>query len=268
MFPLEIRVFSHRLLEGGELGLPALLVSHERSFKIADLFRAFSVFLFESIQQRYRVGMAFAKPLEEVCVLLGMVETFREGIDVVDHRTEYFEVGLGPTPNIPDEVKHPVDDCVQRAVFDENVRACLHRFSVGSYVPWNRETGDGFLSGINIAGQDGASAEGILIVYPGGGNVTRIRAMAAELELPALAVFLVSITLGAIVLRLGLRRQIRAYEQIDGAVANFERSAWRVAAGGRELDVMADAAELRQLLDAAETRYRAVGRGLARVDLG
>lgn len=96
-------------------------------------------------------------------------------------------------------------------------------------VPWNRETGDGFLSGINIAGQDGASAGGILIVYPGGGNLTRIRAMAAELALPALAVFLLSTTLGAIVLRLGLRRQIRAYERIDDAVANFERSAWRIA---------------------------------------
>jgi len=140
--------------------------------------------------------------------------------------------------------------------------------AVAPGVPWNLETGDVFLSGINIAGQDGASAGGILIVYPGGGNVTRIRAMAAELELPALAVFLVSITLGAIALRLGLRRQIRAYARIDGAVANFERSAWRVAAGGRETNVMADAAELRQLLDAAETRYRAVGRGLAREDLG
>jgi hypothetical protein len=81
-------------------------------------------------------------------------------------------------------------------------------------------------------------------------------------------VFLVSTTLGAIVLRLGLRRQIRTYERIDDAVENFERSAWRIAAGGREADVMADPAELRQLLDAAETRYRAVGRGLARVDLG
>ena len=135
-------------------------------------------------------------------------------------------------------------------------------------VPWNRETSDGFLSGINIAGQDGASAGGILVIYPGGGNVTRIRAMAAELELPALAVFLVSITLGAIALRLGLRRQIRAYERIDDAVASFERSAWRVAAGGREADVMADAGELRQLLAAAETRYRAVGRELAREGSG
>jgi len=135
-------------------------------------------------------------------------------------------------------------------------------------VPWNRETGDGFLSGINIAGQDGASAGGILIVYPGGGSVTRIRAMAAELELPALAVFLVSITLGAIVLRVGMRRQIRAFERIDAAVADFERSAWRVAAGGREAEAIADAAELRPLMDGAETRYRAVGRLLAQGDSG
>ena len=140
--------------------------------------------------------------------------------------------------------------------------------AVARGVPWNLETGDGFLSGLNIAGQDGTSAGGILIVYPGGGNVTRIRAMAAELEFPALAVFLVSITLGAVMLRLGLRRQIRAYARIDDAVANFERSAWRVAAGGYEADVTANPAELRQLLDAAETRYRAVGRVLAREDLG
>jgi hypothetical protein len=51
-------------------------------------------------------------------------------------------------------------------------------------------------------------------------------------------------------------------------VANFERSAWRVAAGGHEADVTASATELRLLLDAAETRYRAVGRVLAREDLG
>jgi hypothetical protein len=131
--------------------------------------------------------------------------------------------------------------------------------------PWHRETADGFLSSIDIPARGGLSAGGIMIVYPGGGNVTQIRAMGAELGLAAIAVVLVAAALSALLLRLGLRRQIRTFEVIDGAIADFERGSWRSAAAGPAAPVPAEdgTGELRQLLDAAEARYRATGQALA-----
>lgn len=89
--------------------------------------------------------------------------------------------------------------------------------------------------------------------------------MAAELASAAIVVVLVAAGLSALLLRFGLGRQIRAFEAIDGAIADFERGAWRSAAAGSALLAPPDdeTAELRQLLDAAETRYRAAGRALA-----
>ncbi len=129
--------------------------------------------------------------------------------------------------------------------------------------PWHRETAEGFLSSIDIASRAGISAGGILIVYPGGGNVTQVRAMAAELALVAVAVLLASAALSALWLRLGLGRQIRLFEAIDSAVAGFERGAWRNAAGRPTPVTEGDAGELHSLLEAVETRYRATGRALA-----
>jgi hypothetical protein len=129
--------------------------------------------------------------------------------------------------------------------------------------PWHRETAEGFLSSIDITARDGVSAGGILIVYPGGGNVTRIRAMAAELALTAIAVLLAGAAFSALLLRLGFGRQIAMFEAIDSAVAAFERGAWRGAAGRPAPVVEGDAVELRSLLEAAEARYRAAGRALA-----
>jgi hypothetical protein len=129
--------------------------------------------------------------------------------------------------------------------------------------PWHRETAEGFLSSIDIASRDGISAGGILIVYPGGGNVTQIRAMAAELALVAVTVLLAAAALGALLLRLGLGRQIRLFEAIDSAVAGFERGAWRSAAGRPAPIAKDEAGELHSLLEAAETRYRAAGRALS-----
>ena len=135
--------------------------------------------------------------------------------------------------------------------------------------PWHSETDGGFLSSIDIPARantsEGVTVGGILIVYPGGGNVTRVRAMGAELALAAIAVLLAAAGLSALLLRLGLGRQIRMFEAVDGAIADFERGAWRSAAAGPAAPVPADdgTGELRQLLDAAETRYRATGQALA-----
>ena len=76
-------------------------------------------------------------------------------------------------------------------------------------VPWHSETEGGFLSSIDIPARAGSTAGGILIVYPGGGNVTRVRAMGAELALAAIAVLLAAAGLSAVLLRFGLGRQIR-----------------------------------------------------------
>ncbi len=130
-------------------------------------------------------------------------------------------------------------------------------------VPWHSETEGGFLSSIDIPARAGSTAGGILIVYPGGGNVTRVRAMAAELALAAIGILLAAAALSALWLRLGLGRQIRLFEAIDSAVADFERGAWRSAAGRPAPVAEGDAGELRSLLEAAETRYRAEGRALA-----
>jgi hypothetical protein len=130
--------------------------------------------------------------------------------------------------------------------------------------PWHLETADGFLSSIDIASADGASAGGILIVYPDSASATRIRAMAADLALAALAALVAAAALSALLLRLALARQIRSFDDMDSVIADFERTAWRSAAG-RPPQPRADAGELRQLLAAAEERYRAEGRRLTGV---
>src|SRR5690606_10928664 len=87
---------------------------------------------------------------------------------------------------------------------------------------WHRETSEGFLSSIDIASRDGVSAGGILITYPVRGALIRLRAMAAELAVVAVGVLMASAVLSALLLRLGLRRQIRLFGEIDGAILDFE----------------------------------------------
>jgi hypothetical protein len=140
--------------------------------------------------------------------------------------------------------------------------------------PWHHETEAGFYSSIDIPGRAqnamSTTAGGILIVYPGGGNVTQIRAMGAELALAAIAVALAAAGLSALLLRLGLGRQIRTFEAIDGDIADFERTAWRSAASATSTPNPSNGGtgELRQLLGAAESRYRAIGQVLATTSKG
>lgn len=137
-------------------------------------------------------------------------------------------------------------------------------------MPWHSETEAGFLSSIDIPSRNGTSSGGILIVYPGGGNITQVRAMAAELALAAIVVVLAVAGLSAILLRLGLVRQIRTFEAIDRAIADFERGAWRSAADAPAMPTSTEdgTGELRQLLDAAEARYRATGHAVAATSEG
>lgn len=129
-------------------------------------------------------------------------------------------------------------------------------------MPWYRETDDGFLGSIDIAAPDGSSAGGILIVYPGGATQTQARAMTAELLLAALVVLLGTSAFAAALLRFGLARQIRHFESVEAAYRAFEHGAWHNAAGAAEAPADVGASEWRQLLDAAEARYRETGRAL------
>lgn len=88
--------------------------------------------------------------------------------------------------------------------------------------------------------------------------------MAAELMLAAIAIFLLTGALGAVLLRVALRRQIVAFETIDRAIHGYEQDAWRAAAGGDSAAAPGgEGVAIRRLLEEADQRYRAVGRALA-----
>ncbi len=127
---------------------------------------------------------------------------------------------------------------------------------------WQRETADGFLGGVDILTAGRESVGGILIVYPGGGNDTGVRAMAAELALAAIAVAFAAAAFGAVLMRFGLGRQIRMFEAIETDIADFERQAWRSAATAPAVTRTEETGDLRQRLAAAEDRYRATGQAL------
>lgn len=128
---------------------------------------------------------------------------------------------------------------------------------------WHRESSEGFISSIDIASRGGISAGGILITYPARGTLIRLRAMAAELAVIAMAVLIASSVLSALLLRLGLRRQIRLFEEIDSALLDFERAGWRGTAQLAADPADGAVGEMRRLLTAAELRYLAARRSLA-----
>ncbi|HEY9538025.1 MAG TPA: hypothetical protein VIS03_10590 [Kiloniellaceae bacterium] len=131
-------------------------------------------------------------------------------------------------------------------------------------VAWHRETSEGFLSSIDIASRTGQSAGGILIVYPKAGSLIQVRAMAAELTLAAIAVLLISAAFSALLLRLGLQRQIKLFETFDAAIVDFERDTWRGAAGRPVVPAEDDdGGDLHGLLATSERRYISAGRSLA-----
>ncbi len=134
--------------------------------------------------------------------------------------------------------------------------------AVASGAPWHIESDEIVLSSIDIIARDKITVGGVLIVYPRSSSVTQIRAIGAELALTTILILLVSAVISAILLRLSLGKQIRLYESIDSAVTNFERGAWRSAAGRPSFMVGSDVDELSHLLEAAEISYQAAGREL------
>lgn len=128
---------------------------------------------------------------------------------------------------------------------------------------WHRETDAGFLSGVGIFSGDGTPVGGVLVVYPLESGITRVKAMAADLSLTALAVLIATTVIAIPLLRLSLNRQIRLFEAIDSDISRFERDSWRSAAGPSPV-VECDAVEgLGSRLSQAETRYRTLGRVFA-----
>lgn len=129
--------------------------------------------------------------------------------------------------------------------------------------PWYRETIDGFIASVDITARGGASAGGILVVYPSAGSQTQVRAMLAELALGAIGAWLAAACAGALLLRWGLAGLIRHFDALDGDYRDFARDGWRRAAGHDEVASPADARGLRAQLEVAAAGYRDTGRRLA-----
>ena len=129
--------------------------------------------------------------------------------------------------------------------------------------PWYREVGEGFVGGIDVAGADGHSVGGILVVYPSQGHLTQVRSMVFELLEGAAAALSIAVLVGTLTLRYGLARSIRAFDAADEAYRDFERNAWRRAAGREWIPTASeDSAALGESLRAAAARYRATGHAL------
>src|SRR3546814_13133368 len=93
--------------------------------------------------------------------------------------------------------------------------------------------------------------------------------MAAELTLAAIAILLISAAFSALLLRLGLQRQIKLFETFDAAIVDFERDTWRGAAGRPVPAEDDDGGDLHGLLATSDrTRVVSGKRVSVRVDLG
>jgi len=86
--------------------------------------------------------------------------------------------------------------------------------------------------------------------------------MIAELLEGAFVALLAAAVIGTLILRFGLAGAIGHFKKIDAACDDFERSAWRRAAGREWAPAEEDRSTLGDQLRSAAARYRAVGRGL------
>lgn len=137
------------------------------------------------------------------------------------------------------------------ALFDEDTLEAIQARVVG-YREWHGELGSGFAAGVRISGPTGKTVGGIAVLYPSSGSTTRVWAMAAELAFAGVFIFAVSAVAAGIMLRLGLRRTIRAFEHVEGDIAAFEEDSWRKAEGAKA------PSKLRMELDASFARYRSL----------
>jgi hypothetical protein len=123
---------------------------------------------------------------------------------------------------------------------------------------WYSETGESFLGGIEIV-VNNANAGGILIEYPNSHHSLGVRAMSAEIAIAALFALVVVASIGFLILRQALNRQVLLFDAIDTAISDFERGAWRSAARASS-NYAIDPQELCGHLEAAEIEYRRLGR--------
>ena len=128
---------------------------------------------------------------------------------------------------------------------------------------WYRETQEGFIGGVDVTAADGSSSGGILVVYPGRGNLTQVRSMIAELLEGAFVALIISGLLGTLLLRYGLAGAIRHFQAIETTYGDFERSTWRGGAGDELTPTAAYLPLLGEQLRSAEASYRAIGRAVA-----
>ena len=131
---------------------------------------------------------------------------------------------------------------------------------------WQISNGQTFISGVNIPDMVGRTAGGVMVVYPTSGHLTQVRAMAAELGFAALGGLIVVAMVGAVLLRLLLGRMFRNFQKIEDDITEFERNAWRSAAGSviSENGDSTDPEKLGNLLSQAEAAYRNAGKDLAK----
>ncbi|MCB1956599.1 MAG: hypothetical protein KDG55_13040 [Rhodocyclaceae bacterium] len=195
-------------------------------------------------EQAVRIGL----PLDSVRNAEGLIERAQQSDDSilaihVFRRDGAIAFSTAPTPpgKIPDAVS-----AARRAAQDR---------------AWFVESGTTILSGVEVLGQDGRSAGGVLIEYPAESTATRVWAMVAELGLGAAAALVGTGLVAAALLRLGLAREIAQFRSVDEAVDDFERAAWRSAAG-RPPSAPDDPTDLQARLERAEARYRAAGQAI------
>ena len=132
---------------------------------------------------------------------------------------------------------------------------------------WQLMTGTTFISGVNILDISGSIAGGVMIVYPTTGHLTQVRAMAAELGFAALGGLIGVAVVAAALLRVTLRRLFHKFQRIENEISEFERGAWRSAAGGTDAGHgdETEAGSLHQLLPEAEATYRRTGKQLSKL---
>lgn len=143
----------------------------------------------------------------------------------------------------------------------------IHAVSKAENGRWRLSSGSTFVSGVTMRDPGGNVAGGVMVVYPATGHLTQVRAMAAELGFAALGGLLAVAIVGAVLLRVSVRRLFRRFERIETDISEFERGAWRSAAGAPEPAPLPDgeSGALRWLLPEAESTYRRTGQHLSQL---
>ncbi len=114
---LEGREAFHGGCECRKLGRATALVTGERLPKAANMLCAGAVLLLQHVEDRRRFLAAHAQEAEQVFAFPRMMHAFREGVDVVDHRTQHVEARRSPPlRDLAHQPAHAVENRGQRAM--------------------------------------------------------------------------------------------------------------------------------------------------------